>query len=86
MSDQLAYATASIEQILPIIDRLQGVLVGEDFEAAVIALMMLTVVMQRQDLPPETVQNIIDEWSKALHQLFALHDAPIPIGKDLKLN
>ncbi len=85
MSD-LAYATVSSDVIIPIVDKLQTVLVGEDFEAAVIAVMMLAIVMQRQDLDPDAVQAIMDEWSKSLHQLFALHDIQPDMMKDMKLN
>ncbi len=82
----LAYATVSSDVIIPIVDKLQTVLIGEDFEAAVIAVMMLAIVMQRQDLEPDTVQCIMDDWSKSLHSLFALHDLTTPVGKDLRLN
>lgn len=82
---ELAYAQSSSEEIMPIVDKLQNVLVGENFEACVIAVMMLAIVMQRQDLDPDSLQSILDEWSKGLHDLFALHDFKPPnYGMDKK--
>ncbi len=85
---ELAYATSTSEEIMPIVDKLQSVLVGEDFESCVIAVLMLAIVMQRQDLDPDSLQSIMDEWSKTLHDLFALYDAVpnVPVLDRKKLN
>jgi hypothetical protein len=72
---ELTYATSTSDQIMPLVDKLQTVLVGEDFESCVIAVMMLAIVMQRQDLQADVLQSILDEWSKSLHDLFGLYDA-----------
>lgn len=71
----MTYATASSEALIPIVNKLQDVLVGEDFATAVIAVLMLAVVMQRQDIEPEVLEKIIDEWSQQLQALFHLHDS-----------